>query len=98
MQQRNGRWYDRYPPLDTQFEALKEMSSSQRNKIMRELRKLITDDQPTLIDRTVMDYPLTYKRRWYDKDPLCWLTINALKHGGEPLINEAIAFLKDALK
>jgi hypothetical protein len=91
------RWYDNYPPLSKQFELLRVMKQTERNRIMIALRDFINEHNPGLIDETVMDYELGIKRRWYDEDPLCWMTINALQRCDAAQIRDASRLLKQQL-
>jgi hypothetical protein len=96
---RGNRWYDRYPPLAALLERLKDQRRPDIVRIIRGLRDVIIVESPGLIDRTVMDFPLDMpeKRRWYDFDPLCWLTINAMRYCDETTIVRCIAYLRDSL-
>jgi hypothetical protein len=96
--QKMGRWYDKHPQLARDLEKLKLLKRSTRISIARKLKKLVTTEAPGLIDKTVMNYPLTYKRRWYDADPLLWLTINGLSYCEEQLLHRAIERLRSELK
>lgn len=91
------RWYDHYPPLSKQFEALRVMKQAERNRIMVKLRDFINEQNPGLIDETVMGFELGIKRRWYDEDPLCWMTINALQRCEGGQIRQASRLLKQQL-
>jgi len=96
---RGHRWYDRYPPLATLLERLKALERPGIRRVIRGLRDVIVVESPGLIDQTVMDFPLATpeKRRWYDFDPLCWLTINAMQRCDEPTIVKCVAYLREAL-
>jgi hypothetical protein len=50
------------------------------------------------MDRWVMEFPLTTKRRWYDKNPYSWLVINSLKYSEKKLMNRVITYLNKELK
>ena len=62
-----------------------------------DIKDIIMDYDNELIDRHVLKFPMTYKRRWYDKDPYSWLIINALKYANEDLITDVILYLKGKL-
>ena len=94
---RGGRWYDRYPKLADYLDKMQALTGSRRNTVIRGLRDLLVTRAPGLIDRTVTRYPLTYKRRWYDADPLCWLTINGISYAEPAVIVAATGYLKTAL-
>jgi hypothetical protein len=91
---RKNRWYDAFPDLSDLLESLKELEKSELNALLRKIKKIILDYDHDLINRTVMSYPLGIDRRWYDKDPLCWMTINALKFADENLRNQVTDFLR----
>ena len=96
---RGHRWYDEYPPLAALLEQLKALPQGEVSTIVRGLRDVIVVESPGLIDRTVLDYPLDTpdRRRWYDFDPICWLTINAMRHCDENAIVKCIAYLRGVL-
>lgn len=98
MSEKYTRWYDKHPPLGGLLDKLKDKKTAQLNKIIRGLRDLIASGDPDLIDKTVMHYPLVNKRRWYDVDPMHWMTINALHFASDALVAEAIAYLKKNLR
>lgn len=91
---KKNRWYDQYPQLSEFIEGLRSKPKVRMNKLLRGMKKIITDYDPNLINKTVLNYPLGLERRWYDKDPLSWMTINALKFADETLRNNVIAYLK----
>jgi hypothetical protein len=96
---RGNRWYDQYPPLAALLDQLKERNRSEILRIVRGLRDVIIVESPGLIDRTVFDYPLERgaRRRWYDFDPVCWLTINAMRYCDEHTIVQCMAYLRESL-
>ncbi len=96
---RGNRCYDQYPPLATLLDQLKECNRSEILRIVRGLRDVIIVESPGLIDRTVFTYPLDQpeRRRWYDFDPICWLTINALRFCDEHTIVRCMAYLRESL-
>ena len=102
----NFNWFKFYELLDgkTYVEFLKselnklirqlgQIEKKERNKILIEIRDLINDHDPELIDRNVMDFPLSSKRRWYDKDPIAWMTINGLMFAENAIIEQAVSIL-----
>jgi hypothetical protein len=100
MPKRGNRWYDRYPPLAHLLEQLKECDRVAGHKVIKGLRDIIATDAPGLIDRTALEYPLdaVERRRWYDSDPISWLTINALSQCDEDVIFKAVAYLRASLR
>lgn len=96
---RGHRWYDQYPPLAALLDQLKELPHTEVARVLKGLRDVIVVESPGLIDRTVLEYPLdsTDRRRWYDFDPICWLTINAMRFCDEHEIVKCIAYLREAL-
>ncbi len=93
-----GRSYDIYPNLSELIEKLKNSERRDQDKIISGIKDLIMDFDSELIDRHVMEFPLTVKRRWYDKDPYSWLVMNALKYGEEKLIKNVVNYLQKKLK
>ncbi len=89
-----NRWYDKYPDLSDRIEKLKELKKRERDLIILDIKDIIMDYDNELIDRHVLEFPMTYKRRWYDKDPYSWLIINALKYANKDLITDVILYFK----
>lgn len=89
-----GRWYDRYPPLNEYLERLRDLPEKKFKRIVGGLRDVVVEQAPGLIDQTAMDFPLNaLRRRWYDKEPICWLTVNALRVAEKDVIDKAIDYL-----
>jgi len=98
MNHKRNRWYDSYPDLSELLEALKELDRGKMNIMLRNVKKIITDTDGDLINNTVMKYPLGIDRRWYDKDPLSWMTINALKFADDSLRKRVVAFIAGEMR
>ena len=92
-----NRWYDRYPKLSRSLEGLKDLNKRDRDKLILELKDVILDYDNELFDKHVLEFPMTYRRRWYDKDPFSWLVINALEYADEDLITDIILYLEEKL-
>ena len=92
-----GRWYDRHAPLALLLEELKGRRKRQITGIMKKLKAMIEEEYPGMIDKHALDYPVTYKRRWYDSDPIWWLTINSLQHTDVAFILKTVIFLEREL-
>ena len=97
MESKKNRWYDAYPELAELLEALKLLGQAEINFLLRDVKKIILDYDHELIDKTVIKYPLGIDRRWYDKDPLCWMTINALKFATPELRTLITEFLAEEM-
>jgi len=89
------RWYDQHPVLGPQIERLKHLRKVKREELLQGVKEMLMQADPNLIDIHVMDFPITMKRRWYDKDPYTWLTINALKFCPKELQDEVARFLSE---
>ena len=89
----NKRWYDHKSELNSLIQRIGRLEKKERNKILIEIRDLLNEHDPELIDRNVMDFPLTSRRRWYDKDPIAWMTINGLMFAEDELVSKAVALL-----
>ncbi len=96
---RGHRWYDQYPPLAGLLDQLKTLERDEIVRILKGVRDVIVVESPGLIDQTVLDYPLDSleRRRWYDFNPVCWLTINAMRYCDESTIVKCIASLRESL-
>lgn len=94
----NNRWYDRYLDLGHHIERLKSLKKKERDKIILGMKDVIMDYDDELIDRHVIDFPLSFKRRWYDKDPFSWMVINALMYADKALLNKITDFLRSKLQ
>ena len=92
-----NRWYDSYPDLSIRIEKIKNLNKNEKNKIILAMKDIIIDYDYELLNRYVIEFPMTYNRRWYDKDPFSWLTINGLKHANKELLNKIITYLKKVL-
>jgi len=97
IQKRGNRWYDAYPRLADVLDDLKQIPKKKRISICSDLKDLIAQKAPRLIDKTVMEYPLSVKRRWYDDDPISWMAINALRYTDDTLIHQATELLSNKI-
>jgi len=91
------RWYDSNPRLALLLNLLKNQDKECRDNIINHLKEIITKYDDTLIDRHVVDFPMTEKRRWYDQDPYSWLVINSIKYADKELIKRIISYLTTQL-
>ena len=92
------RWYDANPGLRELLEKLKITNNPKQEKIISSIKDLIMSYDSELMDRWVLEFPLTTKRRWYDKNPYSWLVINSLKYSEKKLLRRVISYLKKELK
>ena len=90
----DNRWYDNNPDLKEFLYKLKTSSKENQEKIFNDIKDIIMNYDDYLVEKHVMEFPLTEKRRWYDKDPYSWLAINSLKY----LDSEAIKKITDLRK
>ena len=90
----NNRWYDNKSELNKLIDQLGRIEKKERNEILIEIRDLINDYDPELIDRNVLDFPLSSKRRWYDKDPVAWMTINGLMFAENEILEKAVSMIE----
>jgi hypothetical protein len=99
MEKGNGkRWYDNYPGLGLLLNKLKNINETKRGNVLNGIKKIIEKHDPDLVDRRVMEFPLSVKkRRWYDKDPYSWLAINSLKYAGDGIKTKVIEYLREKL-
>jgi len=92
-----NRWYDKYPILRKFIGRLKSLEKGERETIILDMQRMVLEYDNELIDRHVYEFPMTYRRRWYDNDPDSWLVINVLKFADENLITDIILYLKERL-
>jgi hypothetical protein len=90
------RWYDQYEILGRHIDSLKGMKSSLRDYLVRGIQGIIQKHSPTLLDESVLDFPLDLARqRWYDQDPYLWLTINGLQQAEPDLLETVALYLEE---
>jgi len=88
------RWYDAYPKLAFQFESLKSIPRSKRDRIISGVMTIIKENQPNQFEQFVLEFPLDInRRRWYDEDPYLWLILNGLRYVEEPLLSKISHYL-----
>lgn len=92
-----NRWYDQYPELSQLIEKIKVLSDDEKNEVLIKIKDIVIKHDAKIIDSHVMEFPMSSKRRWYDKDPYSWLVINALKFASEDLINIVTDYLKEKI-
>ena len=92
-----NRIYDNIPELGELIEKVKHLSKSYKKEIFIELKKIIMDYDSELFDKHALDFPMGFKRRWYDNGPHSWLVINSFKYINEELSNIIIDYLKKKL-
>jgi hypothetical protein len=91
----DNRWYDSNPDLKTFLHLLKTSSETNQEKIFNSIKDIIMEYDDNLVEKHVMEFPLTEKRRWYDKDPYSWLAINSLRYLDSNAIKKVIDLKKD---
>jgi len=92
-----NRWYDSYPKLMKLINKLKGSEKSKRETLILGMEDIIIEHDSELIDKHVQEFPMTYKRRWYDEDPDSWLVINSLKYADDDLLTDIILYLRERL-
>ena len=98
MEKTDKRWYDKNAKLTSLLELLRVTQPSDQERIITGMKELIMEYDPQLMDRWVLEFPLTTKRRWYDKNPYFWLVINSLKYADTSLLGGVLSYLKAELK
>lgn len=90
-----NRWYDKYKKLAAHLDSFKTMKKNQRDKLVSGILEIVQMYDNSLIDNSVMDFPLELpRRRWYDKDPYLWLIFNGLKNADEILLKKITDYLE----
>jgi hypothetical protein len=85
-----NRWYDNNPELKTFLQLLKISDEMEQEIIFNDIKDIIMNYDSDLVEKHVLEFPLTEKRRWYDKDPYSWLAINSLKYLDKPALAKVI--------
>ncbi|MFW6138943.1 MAG: hypothetical protein ACOC7U_07205 [Spirochaetota bacterium] len=91
------RWYDTYLDLRSYIDRLRDLDKKERERIIDEIYHLITSYDENLIDEHVLSFPMSQRRRWYDKDPYSWMVINGLKYADERLLDKIVDRLRQKL-
>ncbi|MBN2322552.1 MAG: hypothetical protein JXQ30_02360 [Spirochaetes bacterium] len=98
MKTADKRWYDKNKTLANLLGVLKSQDPADKERIVSEMKEIIMEYDQGLMDRWVLEFPLTTKRRWYDQNPYSWLVINSLKYADSRLLGGIILFLKNELE
>ena len=93
----NKRWYDSNPRLALLLNLLKNKEPISREEIINELKEIIVKYDEGLIDRHVSEFPMSEKRRWYDRNPYSWLVINTIKYADSILTERIVRHLNKRL-
>lgn len=90
-----NRWYDKHEKLGRNIDRMKGIGKSQMDHLLRGILEIIKDYNPTLLDDFVLDFPMDmYQKRWYDKDPYLWITINGLSFGPKSLWDSVATWME----
>jgi hypothetical protein len=90
-----NRWYDKHKKLGHDIDLMETMSESQRTRTLQGILEIIQEFNPTLLDDFVLDFPMDiYQKRWYDKDPYLWITLNGLSFGNKKLWDSVAALIE----
>lgn len=94
------RWYDKHNKLGKYLDGLKDMNSSKRDKIVKDILAIINSENPKLLsDENTIDFPLNInRRRWYDEDPYLWLLINGLSRGDNKTLKKVTEYFDKEAK
>lgn len=86
------RWYDK-KGIGKYIRAMKYLSDHERDKIVLELKNIISAENPEIMVDHVMEFSL-YRNRWYDHDPYCWLVINSLQYADTRLMEKITEYFQ----
>lgn len=93
------RWYDKHKNLARHLEKFKGMETRRRNRIVRDVLKIVREMNPGILEEFLLDFPLdVIRRRWYDEDPYLWLLFNGLEHADQPLLERITNHLRTTMK
>ena len=92
------RWYDKDKRLSELLDMFKTMSKKKRDNLVNGLMDIIRENQISLIEDHVMEFPLNiFQRRWYDKDPYLWLIFNGLSKADDELLEKVKIYLEQSV-
>jgi hypothetical protein len=89
----NNRWYDSNRELCKLIDQIGTLKAREREKILLQIKEIIMKEDSELIDSHAMDFPLSFKRRWYDQDPFSWLIINCLQYANDEVLKQVVTLL-----
>ena len=93
------RWYDKYPILAEHFENLKAMEPRKRVKIAMGIIRIINERAPDVLARPFFKSPpKQFQKRWYDKEPLLWLAMNAPKYLDDGNLRQVMNYLVEEIE
>ena len=83
-----SRWYDKRPRLRKGLDAFKEMDQEMREPILNFILNEVQKNQPSLLSaEQAFDFRLdSYRLRWYEHDPHCWLVFNVLELADDAIL------------
>ena len=94
MEDDKKRWYDSQPLLAEMIEKMQFMESEKTESILRGIKNIVDKFDPDFIDKNVLEFPMSDKRRWYDDEPQAWLVINCLQYADSKMMSEVLVYLK----
>ena len=89
-----NRWYDSNPELKAFLRLLKISNETVQDIIFNDIKDIIMDYDSNLVEKHVMEFPLTEKSRWYDKDPYSCLAFFSLKYLDSSAIDKVVDLRK----
>lgn len=90
-----NRWYDTHQKLAENIDLMKGMRGADRDRLLQGILKIIKQVNPTLLEDFALEFPMDmYQKRWYDKDPYLWITVNGLSFGTSELLDSVAAWLE----
>ncbi len=95
MEEDKKRWYDTQPLLAEIIEKMQFMESQTRESVLLGIKNIVDKSDPDFIDKNVLEFPMSEKRRWYDEEPQSWLVINCLQYVDTKLMSKVLIYLKN---
>lgn len=94
-----GRWYDAMPRLRKGLDTFKEMNHEVREPFLKAIIDFVGKQDPSLLtEDKVCNFRLdSYRLRWYEHDPYCWLVFNMLEFSNVTILESVEDYLEKRL-
>jgi disulfide oxidoreductase YuzD len=90
------RWYDNHLVLIDYIEILNDSEQEKKDTIVSGMKKLIMDHDKEFFEKHLVDFPLPFKR-WYYEKPFYWMVMNIFEYADEDLLTKIILYLSNHL-
>jgi hypothetical protein len=89
------RWYDKDKELAKYLDNLVKIHPDNELKVINGLLEIIRQNNPDILNKFTIPHDIeNWHKRWYDNNPIFWLTINSLKYADEKLLKKISDYLE----